>query len=564
MKVILVGVNSKFIHSNLAIRYLKNYTADLNYTCSTMEFSINDKPERVVEELIAEKPSVLGFSCYIWNIEFIKKVSTLIKLINPSIEILYGGPEASFDAIEFLENNLGEYVIEGEGEETYKEFIKAKISEIEQKVLTDYSIIKGLYSRKSCKIVYGGKRALMNINDIIFPYTEDEDLSNKIVYYEGSRGCPFNCKYCLSSTTHGVRFLNIERVKKDLLYFINKGVQLVKFVDRTFNCNKRFANEIWSFLIEHGSTSSFHFEISADLLSNESLEILSNAKPNMIQFEIGVQSTNKQVLKDINRDIDFSNIKEKVEELNKIKNIKQHLDLIAGLPGEDLNSFINSFNEVYKISPNELQLGFLKLLKGSLMREEAEKWGMVYSPYPPYEILKTNHISYREITMLKKVEQMVDKYLNSGKFNNIINFFLECGHFNTAFDFYYELSVFFECKGFFKRNISSVDYYEVFIAFANEIKEIDIDLLKNIVKFDFLRFNKKKWLPEFLQGEIDKSKERTLKETLIKENIIDNITLISIHKFNYNLKKLHKSNLIEKGEFYIAFFNKEDDKFIFI
>lgn len=563
MKVVLVGVNSKFVHSNLAIRYLEAYTRDLRYSCELMEFSINDRPERVVEDILAEKPSILGFSCYIWNVEFINRLTTLIRLIKPEIEIFYGGPESSFDAEDFLSRNVGEYVIEGEGEETFREFIQGKIYEDEHKERVNFQQVKGLYIRKDNKITYGGKRQLMDMNKIVFPYTEQEDLNNKIVYYEGSRGCPFNCKYCLSSTTHGVRFLDMERVKRDLKFFIEKGVRLVKFVDRTFNCNKKFANEIWEFLVKEGRDCSFHFEISADLLSKESLKILACAKPNTIQFEIGVQSTNKQVLKNINREIDFSNIKEEVEELKKIKNVKQHLDLIAGLPGEDYKSFRNSFNEVYEIEPDELQLGFLKLLKGSSMREEAEKWGMVYSPYPPYEILKTKDISYEELIVLKKIEHVVDKYLNSGKFNNILQCFINSAYFETPFDFYYELAQFFENMGYFKRNISSSDYYKVFIEFNENMSIKNTELVKDIVKFDYLRFNKKKGLPTFLENKIDKTVERAIKDELIGERKIDNPNEVTIHKFNFNIESFIVEKLEIFQETYIAFSNSDDD-YIFI
>ncbi|MEG0773346.1 DUF4080 domain-containing protein [Clostridium sp.] len=563
MKVVLVGINSKFVHSNLPIRYLKAFTKDLDYLCHLMEFSINDRPERVVDDIIAEKPSILGFSCYIWNIEFIKRVSTLIKLIDPDIEILYGGPESSFDAPEFLKNNLGEYVIEGEGEETYREFIQGKIKETVHNEDVSYGLIKGLYSKDENHIIYGGKRPLMNMNDIVFPYTDDDDLNNKIVYYEASRGCPFNCKYCLSSTTNGVRFLNPTRVKEEISFLVKKGVNLVKFVDRTFNCNRDFANDIWSYLVEQGGDSSFHFEISADLLTREAFDILSKAKPNSIQFEIGVQSTNKEVLKSINRVIGFSDIKKNVEELNRIKTVKQHLDLIAGLPGENFESFKRSFNEVYEINPDELQLGFLKIIKGTTMKEEAALWGMICSPYPPYEIIKTKDISYDELTILRKIEHMVDKYLNSGKFNNILEYFLTKDCFETPFDFYLQLSKLYEEKGYFKRNISFVDYYEIFIEFAEKNNFDDLLLLKDIIKFDYLRFNKKKGLPLFLHNEIDKKEERMIKEEMLGKNLIGNTSDITIHKFNFKIKELICEGMIREENNYIGFFNKED-KYIFV
>lgn len=564
MKVVLVAVNSKYIHSNLAVRYLKAYTKDLNYNCETMEFSINDREERVVEEILHEKPSIIGFSCYIWNIEFIKKIATLIRLIDSNIEIVYGGPETSYNPMEFLSENVGEYLIEGEGEGTYRELINLKINNESNGDTTNYENIKGLYYKDDKAIIYGGKRPLMNINNIVFPYEADDDLRNKIVYYEASRGCPFNCKYCLSSTTHGVRFLNLDRVLKELKFFIDKNVKLVKFVDRTFNCNKVFANTIWSYLIDNGKNTCFHFEVSADLFCKESLDILSKASNGMFQFEVGVQTTNNEILRNINRTIKFATIKEKVLELNKLTNIKQHLDLIAGLPGEDFNSFRKSFNEVYEISPEELQLGFLKLLKGSEMREESEKWGMVYSPYPPYEILKTKDISYNELIILKKIEHMVDKYLNSGKFYNILNFFNKSNKFVDIFEFYYELSKFFDSKGYFKRSIASIDYYYLFVEFNDYIKAGDRELLLDIIRYEYFSYNNTKWVPDFLRMEIPKPQERSIKEYIMDKKSIDNINKISVFKFNYDVKDYIENNNINKSLNYIAFINNDLKEKVFI
>lgn len=556
MKVILVAVNSKFIHSNLAVRYLKSYTKDLNYQCDFKEFSINDREERVVEEILKDKPDIIGFSCYIWNIEFVKKVSKLIKLINPEIEVFYGGPETSYDPIEFLMENVGEYLIEGEGEETYREFIESKLN------LSPLEDIKGLYYRKEGKIIYGGKRNLMDMNKIVFPYEEGDDLKNKIVYYEASRGCPFNCKYCLSSTTHGVRFLDMDRVLRELQFFINKKVRLVKFVDRTFNCNKVFANTIWKYLIEKGGETCFHFEVSADLFSKESMEILKEAPKGMFQFEVGVQTTNDVILRNINRTIKFATIKEKVEELNELNNIKQHLDLIAGLPGEDFNSFRKSFNEVYEISPEELQLGFLKLLRGSQMRAESEKWGMVYSPYPPYEILKTKDISYNELLVLKKVEHMVDKYLNSGKFYKILNFFVFSAKFKDVFEFYYELSRFYDECGYFERSISAIEYYELFVKFNRKLCVGNEKLLLDIIRYEYFAFNNTKWIPEFLKVEMTKEEERLLKEKILKEYSVKNINKISIIKFTNDMEKYIHSGELEEKQCYIAYF--ADGRKIFV
>ncbi|GAA0084338.1 B12-binding domain-containing radical SAM protein [Clostridium sp. CTA-7] len=541
MKILLTAINSKFVHSNLAVRYLRAFTKDMNYDCKIREFSINDREEKILEEIIKEKPNVVAFSTYIWNIEMIKKLSNLIKLVDENIEILYGGPEVSYDSQNILRELNGEYIIEGEGEKTYREFIDYKLGE------RDINSIRGFYYKKNGDIISNGKRPLMNMNELVFPYEEDEILDNKIVYYEASRGCPFNCKYCLSSTTHGVRFLDIDRVKKELKYFIDKEVRLVKFVDRTFNCNNKFTMAIWKFLINQDTKTQFHFEISADILKKSELDLLRKAPKDRFQFEVGVQTTNDDVLNRINRFVNFSDIKEKVEELLQIRNIKQHLDLIAGLPGEDYNSFKKSFNDVYSIEPEEIQLGFLKLLRGSSMREEAEEYGMKYSPYPPYEILKTNNISYDELIRLKKVEEMVDKYYNSQKFSNIIKYLVE--KFDNPFNFYYKLGSYFDSKGYFNRNIGNSEYYKVFLDFNMEILKEDNFILNQILKFDYLRFNKKRGIPEFIEKNLDKEEEKNIKEQLrdlysFKDYHLE-VFSINIHKF------MQDSIIIMEKDYYL-------------
>ncbi|WP_125153833.1 B12-binding domain-containing radical SAM protein [Clostridium rectalis] len=548
MKVVLTAVNSKFIHSNLAIRYLKAYTEDLSYQCIMKEFTINDRIERIVEELISEKPNIIGFSCYIWNIDYVIQISRLIKLIDSNIKIFLGGPEVSYDAVSYMKPKICDYILEGEGEESYREFIECKI-----KKNISISQIKGLYYLDNEIVKYNGIRKLMDINNIKFPYKEDDNLDNKIVYYEASRGCPFNCKYCLSSTTHGVRFLNLERVKKELKFFIDKKVKLVKFIDRTFNCNPTFAYDIWKFLIEKNTETTFHFEISADILTNDQINLLKKASKGRFQFEVGVQTTNDTVLKNINRTANFKDIKEKITELLQIKNIKQHLDLIAGLPGEDFNSFKNSFNELYTIHPEEIQLGFLKLLKGSLMRQESKKWDIVYSPYPPYEILKTSHITYNELVKLKRVEMVLDKYYNSGKFTNILEYFIK--KFHSPFDLYYGLGEFFYDKGYLARNISSADYYKIFIEFNEEFLNEDSFILKEVIKFDYLMFNKKKWIPNFLDRERNKELEKKIKDKIVKGVIKEDKFTSNYHleKFNIDIIKYTNEHTLEYGDFYVLY-----------
>lgn len=546
MKVLLVALNSQYVHTNLAVRYLKAYAEDLPYECKISEYTINHRIEQILEGIMVEKPDVICFSTYIWNINIVKDLTILIKKINDKIEILYGGPEVSFDSYEFLEESKGDYIIRGEGEETFREFIKYKLGKV-----SSLKTIKGLCFKDKNGIHINQKRENMDMNKIVFPYKEDEDLENKIVYYEASRGCPFRCKYCLSSTDRNLRFLDVERVKRELQYFIDKNVKLVKFVDRTFNASHKFAMEIWAYLIENdNSDTAFHFEISADILRDEQFQLLKKARKGLFQFEVGVQSTNVDTLKHINRIVDFQFIEKKVAKVKELKNIKQHLDLIAGLPNEDFNSFKKSFNDVYALQPEEVQLGFLKLLKGAPMREEAEKWGMVYSHIPPYEILKTNSISYEELLILKKIESMVDKYYNTGKFKNIINYFMK--KFQNPFEFYYNLSMFFEKKGYFDKNISSTEYYNVFLDFNKELEKSNEEL-KEIIKYDYLCFNKKKWLPPFLKREINKKEIEKIKENLkeVDENI--NFSKIHIEKFFIDIQKYLTYNIIESKETYIVF-----------
>ncbi|QGU95702.1 DUF4080 domain-containing protein [Clostridium bovifaecis] len=565
LKVLLVGINSQYVHSNLAIRYLKAYTKDLDYNSVIKEFSINDRVERILEELIREKADIIAFSCYIWNREMVRGLSKLIKLVDERIEIIYGGPEVSFDGREFLEKNEGEYLIEGEGEETFRSLIKYKIrgkgpysvddedafSDKCRLIVNNQTInkeediplnIEGLFYKKGKEVFYGGIRSNIDINQVVFPYDEEDELDNKIVYYEASRGCPFRCKYCLSSVDRNIRFRDIEKVKKELGYLMDKKVRLVKFVDRTFNCDEKFATGIWEFLTNQDTETKFHFEISANILTNNQVNVLSKAPKGRFQFEVGVQTTNNQILKNINRYISFEDVAEKVKEVKALGNISQHLDLIAGLPGEDFHSFKNSFNQVYSIRPEEIQLGFLKILKGSPMMDEKDKWEMKYSPYPPYEILKTKDISYEELLVLKKVESVVDKYYNSGKFNTVLEYFEK--QFDNPFDFYYSLGMFFDEKGYFSRNISNAEYYRVFLEFNSEKLRGENKALRNIIKYDYLMFNKKKWIPEFLENENDKRWTKELREKVLSLNLDIDKNKLHVEKFTIDMLNFVKTKEI--------------------
>lgn len=551
MKILLVGINSKFIHSNLAIRYLYAYTKDLKYNIEVKEYTINDSMENILRGILEEEPDLVCFSTYIWNTEIIKKLARLIKAVSEKVKILYGGPEVSFDGKEFLEKNEGEYIIEGEGEETFREFVTALNNE---KTLSG---IKGLYYKEKDGIRYNGKRENIDMNQLVFPYEENENFNNKIVYYEASRGCPYRCKYCLSSVDRNTRFLNIERVKNDLKYFVDKKVKLVKFVDRTFNINKEYTSDIWNYLIELGGDTCFHFEISAKLLTDDQIEIIKKAAPGKFQFEVGVQTTNNEVLKNINRAGSFSEIKEKVMKVQELKSIKQHLDLIAGLPGENLESFINSFNQVYSLGGEELQLGFLKLLKGSLMYEETDLWGINYSPYPPYEVLKTKDISYHELQKLKKVERLVDKYYNSNKFSLILEYLIS--KFDTPYDFYYKLSLYFTYMGYYERPLSNDNYYKVLIDFYISEKGQKDNSFSEILKYEYLKFNKKRGIPDFLRKKIDKEEYNKIKETVLASVINIDKDSIYIEKFSIDILNYIKLKDVINENCYVIFNIKDEE-----
>lgn len=552
MKVVLTALNAKFVHTNLAVRYLKRYTEKMDYECVIKEFSINDQLERILEEIIKEKPQVVGFSCYIWNIDMVIKLAQLIKKVDNHIEILYGGPEVSYDSMEFLTQNEGEYLIEGEGEATYREFIEYKLCSRE------IAGIRGLYRKRADGTVEGsGPRPLLNMDELVFPYVPEDNFENRIVYYEASRGCPFRCKYCLSSTIQGVRFRNIDMVKEELGFLMEKGVTLVKFVDRTFNCNRAYAREIWRFLIGADTRTTFHFEISADLLTDEDITLLNTAPKGRFQFEIGVQTTNPQVVKNIDRTMSVAMVARKVQQLREKDNINLHLDLIAGLPGEDFESFKKSFNDVFYMKPHVIQLGFLKLLKGSSMREEEHKWGMTYTPYPPYEILKNNYISYDELIILKKVEEVVDKYHNSGRFNTILKYFYP--KFQSPVDFYLKLADFFDKRGYFARSISGVDYYRILLEFNEKLIGTDEIVLKDIIKYDFLSTNKKNWIPGFLDRNVTKEEERRIKDILIEKYHISSTKGVYVEGFNIDIMKFVSDNLVHMEKCYVIYNNEEVD-----
>ena len=491
MKILLAACNAKYIHSNLAVYNLKSCSGEYSSRVVVKEYTINQIRDDILKDIYLEQPDVVCFSCYIWNISFVRELVPDLKKILPQVEFWAGGPEVSYDAVEFLKKNPAFFgVMVGEGEETFHELAGYYI---ERKPET-LSGIRGVAFRdenKGWDIVHMGWRELMDLSKVPFAYSNLTELKNRIIYYESSRGCPFSCSYCLSSIDKKLRFRDIELVKKELQFFIDNKVPQVKFVDRTFNCKHDHAMEIWRYITENDNgITNFHFEISADLLRAEELALMKTMRPGLIQLEIGVQSTNPQTIKAIRRTMDFEKLKGIVEQIHSFGNIHQHLDLIAGLPYEGYDSFHKSFCDVYALRPEQFQLGFLKVLKGSYMMEMTGEYQILYKDREPYEILSTAWLTYGEILRLKMVESMVEVYYNSGQFKNTLVFLEK--YFDDPFRMYEALGRFYEKKGYSEISHSRMRRYEILMEFAGEQKEIPSEALSDVMLLDlYLRENLK-------------------------------------------------------------------------
>ena len=568
MRFLLCGINAKYIHSNLAIFSLKAYADRKKIPGAEIilkEYTINNYVEDILQDLYEEKADVVIFSCYIWNISFVRELAAELKKVSPDVKIWAGGPEVSYAANKFLmENPTFDLIMQGEGEEVFSELIRLTVEEkcrikdvykqseskkvlsgivekrysIERKqavkeekdiedkhfagednvyptnyidmsklqklqgiAVWDFSGEAALGNAESnignkTKIINTGFATLMNMDTIPFVYEDFHLFEHKILYYETSRGCPFCCSYCLSSVDKTVRFRSLPIVKKELDAFLEAKVPQVKFVDRTFNCNRQRAIDIWSYLVEHDNgITNFHFEISADLLNGEELALLGKMRPGLVQLEIGVQSTNPQTLQEIRRFASLDRLRHSVVRIHAEHNIHVHLDLIAGLPYEDMDSFIRSFNDVYAMRPEQLQLGFLKVLKGSYMEEMASEYGLVYRECPPYEVLYTKWLSYDDVIRLKKVEEMVELYYNSGQFTHILPVLLR--RFESAFEMYDRLARFYQEKGYFANSPARSRRYEVLLEFAQQEDAGRIGLYRELAVYDlYLRENAKS-RPEF-------------------------------------------------------------------
>ena len=488
MKILLVACNAKYIHSNLAVYDLQAYASDYADHIVLKEYTINQQKDDIMRDIYLEHPDVVCVSCYIWNLSFVKELmADLIKIL-PGADFWAGGPEVSYDAEKFLtENSEFKGVMVGEGEETFKELAGYYVEKNPQN-LKDMT---GICYRDGDQIIHNGWRQIMDLSSIPFIYKDLSEFKNRIIYYESSRGCPFSCSYCLSSIDKKLRFRDTETVKKELQFFIDNKVPQVKFVDRTFNCKHDHAMAIWKYINEHDNgVTNFHFEISADLLRKEELQEMSTMRPGLIQLEIGVQSTNPDTIKAIHRTMDFEKLKGIVDRIHSFGNIHQHLDLIAGLPYEDYDSFRHSFNDVYALKPQQLQLGFLKVLKGSHMMEMCREYGIVYKTQEPYEVLSTKWLDYDHVLKLKTVENMVEVYYNSGQFQNTLEYLEK--FFPDAFSIYERLGSFYMEKGYGDVSHTRMRRYEILLEFLEDVPEISMDQVKDQMVYDlYLRENLK-------------------------------------------------------------------------
>lgn len=498
MKVLLGAVNAKYIHSNLAVYCLKAYAekyGDTSDEISIGEYTINQQLDEILRDIYKRKPDMLCLSCYIWNLTYVEEICREIKKVMPQIIIWIGGPEVSYDGVKVLER-LPEVdgVMKGEGEQTFCDLLHF----YQEKTADGLQNMKGIvYREQTGQIVENEWRKTMDLSKVPFVYENMELFEHKIIYYETSRGCPFSCSYCLSSIDKCLRFRDLELVKKELQFFIDHKVPQVKFVDRTFNCKHDHAMTVWRYIKEHDNgITNFHFEVAADVLKDDEIELISDMRPGLIQLEIGVQSTNIDTITEIHRKMDFKKVADIVTRINAGHNIHQHLDLIAGLPYEDLESFKQSFQDVYEVHPEQLQLGFLKVLKGSYMEKQKENYGLVYKDTPPYEVLYTKWLPYEDVLVLKKVEEMVEVYYNSSQFSNTLRLLEK--EFDTAFALYDTLARFYEEKGYDKVSHSRIARFEILYEFIQTITaEENLVLYKELLTYDlYLRENVKK-RPDF-------------------------------------------------------------------
>ena len=507
MKFLLTAINAKYIHSNLAVYSLRAAALAAapasdkheSFSVELAEFTINHRTEEILRDIFLRKPDVLLFSCYIWNIVYVRELAENCKKIMPEVPVWLGGPEVSYDAEKFLrENPAADGILCGEGEETFR--LLAECYAAGQADTEHLAEIPGLVFREPVEsaarpIRVNTPAPLPDLSALPFPYGELAEFENRIIYYESSRGCPFSCSYCLSSIEKSVRFRDIEKVCRELQFFLDRRVPQVKFVDRTFNCRKSHAMAVWSYILEHDNgITNFHFEIEAELLDEEELALLERMRPGLVQLEIGVQSANRETLKAVRRSTDLERLRSVVERIRDGKNIHQHLDLIAGLPFEDYESFGHSFDQVFALKPEQLQLGFLKVLKGAPMYEEARKYGIAYRSQPPYEVLFTPWLPFSDILRLKMIEEMVEIYYNSHQFGMTLGQLIP--RFSSAFAFFEQLALYYERNQEGQKS-SRVRKYELLLGFASEHFPEDEDRYRELLTIDYYLRERAKARPSF-------------------------------------------------------------------
>ena len=546
MKFLLAAVNAKYIHSNPAIYSLRAYAGvELAPYIELAEYTINHYVQDVLADIYKRRPDAIGFSCYIWNWRMIQELIVELPKLLPEVDIWLGGPEVSFDAPELLKQYpqvTG--IMIGEGEATFKELLEWYVGQ--------QSIELGENCAGLCLPQgYTSMREPLNMNELPFLYDKLDNFANRIIYYESSRGCPYRCSYCLSSIEKSVRLRDINIVKRELQFFLDNKVKQVKFIDRTFNCNHDHAMAIWQYLYENDNgVTNFHFEISADILREDEIALLSKLRPGLAQLEIGVQSTNPQTILAVNRVMNVEKLERIVRAIYKGHNIHQHLDLIAGLPFEDLESFANSFNQVYAMRPHQLQLGFLKVLKGSLMHTQAAEYGIFYMNKPPYEVLYTKWLSYDEVLRLKQVEEMVELYYNSSQFTHTLPFLERA--FANPFAMYGAMADFYAKEGYFTNSPARAYRYEILLRFAELVDAKNKEIYKELLTYDmYLRENLKS-RPSFATEITTEDKEniRSIYQREEKDR-----TLLPNHQ-QYDWKQLSKMTHIEP--FYYAVWNLEE------
>ena len=581
MKILLIAINAKYIHSNPAVYSLAAYanhnlTKEEKEKCQIeiAEYTINHRTEDIIADIYKKKPDVLNFSCYIWNWEYVQEVMTELHKLLPKVPIYLGGPEVSFTSAEILKQYpfLAGIMI-GEGEETFLELCRAYICGENYPSLAGMCEGKNNSLHEDCNQEWkvqdsGQPRGLVNINDIPFFYDDMAAFEHRIVYYESSRGCPYRCSYCLSSIDKTVRLRDLELVKKELQFFLDLKIPQVKFIDRTFNCNRDHACEVWQYIYENdNNVTNFHFEISADILTDRELAILERMRPGLVQLEIGVQSTNLETIKEINRVMNIEKLKDVVARIHSFKNIHQHLDLIAGLPFEDYVTFQKSFNEVYSMKPEQLQLGFLKVLKGAKMWEKADEYGIAYTEKPPYEVLFTNWITYDEVRRLKQVEEMVEMYYNSNQFTYTLAMLEK--EFEAPFQLYEALADYYDKKGYALQNPARSYRYQILLDFCVAKAPEKEEMYRELLTFDIYLRENMKTRPAFAKSQDNlkdvsrqiyqrEEQERKLLPAYAEYNSKQLAKMTHLEEFKYSVWKQSECEKLPEKQLIIFDYNERN------